>query len=241
MNFSIPMAGRGERFRREGYDMPKPMIDVHGRPMYSWAVDSLPLHLATRLVFVCLDEHLDTGLGMDIRRRYADHDIRVVGIPSVTSGQAASVLAGASEYVEGRPLVVYNADTVTVGSLDRLGELGPEVAGALGVFRADGDHWSFARCGPDGRVVETAEKRRISDLASTGLYYFATAEAFLGLARSVVGRPASDAGEHYIAPMYNSVIASGGIVEAIEVEGVVVLGTPAELVANEGRLVAEAR
>ena len=33
LNIVIPMAGRGSRFAKEGYAMPKPLIDVHGKPM----------------------------------------------------------------------------------------------------------------------------------------------------------------------------------------------------------------
>lgn len=32
----IPMAGRGSRFADVGFERPKPLIDVRGRPMYAW-------------------------------------------------------------------------------------------------------------------------------------------------------------------------------------------------------------
>ena len=59
MNIVMPMAGRGSRFAQIGIKTPKPMIDVRGRPMYAWATDSLPLALASRLIFICLREHLE--------------------------------------------------------------------------------------------------------------------------------------------------------------------------------------
>src|SRR5207247_7761931 len=81
VNIVVPMAGRGQRFVDAAYDVPKPLIDVLGRPMYSWAVDCLPLALSTRLVFVCLDEHLEgQGLGRDIRERYAEYSPVVFGL-----------------------------------------------------------------------------------------------------------------------------------------------------------------
>lgn len=33
LNIVIPMAGRGSRFANAGYKMPKPLIDVNGKPM----------------------------------------------------------------------------------------------------------------------------------------------------------------------------------------------------------------
>ena len=58
MNIVMPMAGRGSRFAEIGIDVPKPLIDVRGRPMYAWAMESLPLELASRVIFICLQEHL---------------------------------------------------------------------------------------------------------------------------------------------------------------------------------------
>ena len=49
MNIVMPMAGRGHRFVEVGIDVPKPLIDVRGRPMYAWATDGLPLDEAAPL------------------------------------------------------------------------------------------------------------------------------------------------------------------------------------------------
>ncbi len=50
MNILIPMAGLGDRFKREGYDKPKPLIDVNGKPMIQRVVESLGLK--GRYIFV---------------------------------------------------------------------------------------------------------------------------------------------------------------------------------------------
>ena len=42
MNILIPMSGTGERFRKAGYDLPKPMIEVEGRTIISHVVDMFP-------------------------------------------------------------------------------------------------------------------------------------------------------------------------------------------------------
>ena len=73
MNIVMPMAGRGHRFVEAGIDVPKPLIDVRGRPMYAWATDGLPLDEANRLIFICLAEHLaGRALEADILTRYGD-------------------------------------------------------------------------------------------------------------------------------------------------------------------------
>jgi len=231
MNIVVPMAGRGERFRAAGVEVPKPLIDVRGRPMYAWAVDSLPLALARRLIFLCLEEHLQNrALAADIEARYGACRPEIVPVPEVTAGQAATVLL-VREAIDGdEPLVIYNADTGFRSPLAaRLTALPPEVDGVIGVFRAAGERWSFARVDAAGRVVETAEKRRISEWATTGLYYFTRGADFVRHAEAMIAADDRVNGEFYVAPVYNRMIAAGADVRIDPAEEVWVLGTPEDL------------
>lgn len=231
MNIVIPMAGAGQRFRDAGYEVPKPLIDVRGRPMYSWAVDSLPLGLARRVIFVCLREHLEgRRLEDDIEQRYGHLDPVVVPLDEVTAGQAATVLAAKEHIDSDEPLLIFNADTFCRSSLAKtLEQLPAEVDGVLGVFRAPGERWSFARVDAEGRVLETAEKQRISDWASTGLYHFRRGSDFVRHAEAMIGEDDRSGGEFYVIPVYNRMIAEGAHLVLDEAEEVWVLGTPEEL------------
>lgn len=231
MNLVMPMAGRGSRFAQVGYQAPKPLIDVRGKPMYAWATESLPLELATRLVFICLDEHLQgLGLAEDIQRRYAKWKPVIVPLKTVTQGQACTVLEAEAALDLDAPLVIYNADTYCRPRLaTTLAHAPPTLAGVLGVFRAPGDKWSFARTDAAGRVVEVAEKKRISDWASTGLYHFTRAKDFVDEAHAMIRADERVNGEFYVAPVYNRFIAKGREVRIDEAEEVWVLGTPEDL------------
>jgi NDP-sugar pyrophosphorylase family protein len=233
MNIVMPMAGRGSRFRDVGLDIPKPLIDVRGRPMYAWAMDSLPLERARRVIFLCLAEHLeDRALADDIRSRYAGLDPIIVAVDRVTEGQACTVLLAREHVDTDEPLVIYNADT-WCGS--RLGPVldaaTPEapIDGVLGVFSAPGDKWSFVRLDEAGRVVETAEKRRISEWASTGLYHFARGRDFVHHADAMIAADERVNGEFYVAPVYNRLIAAGARIVTEVADPVWVLGTPEDL------------
>lgn len=237
MNVVMPMAGRGSRFAEVGYRMPKPLIDVRGRPMYAWAMDSLPLALATRVVFICLAEHLrERALADDIHARYAAFDPVIISLDHVTEGQASTVLV-AREYIDSdRPLIIYNADTYCKTGLERrLRSLPPEVDGLLSVFEAPGDQWSFARVDGGGRVVETAEKRRISRWATTGLYHFARGHDFVRHADAMIAANERERDEFYVAPVYNRLVAAGAHLEIDVAEEVWVLGTPEDLASFEAR------
>ena len=231
MNIVMPMAGRGSRFAQIGIATPKPLIDVRGRPMYAWAMDSLPLKLASRVIFLCLAEHLrEPALEEDIRRRYGSLDPEIISLDEVTEGQACTVLKARQWIDSDEPLLIYNADTYCRTSLaERLPRLPEQVDGLLGVFHAHGDKWSFARADSTGQVFETAEKRRISDWASTGLYYFRRGHDFVAHAEAMIAAGERVNGEFYVAPIYNRLIAAGGQVHVDPAEEVWVLGTPEDL------------
>ena len=230
MNIVMPMAGRGSRFADVGVRVPKPLIDVHGRPMYAWAMDSLPLALARRVIFVCLAEHLrDRALADDIRARYPAFDPQIVALEHVTEGQACTVLEAAAWIDSDEPLVIYNADTYCRTHLEARLRDGNVGDGLIGVFRAPGEQWSFARTDHDGRVLETAEKRRISEWATTGMYHFARGRDFVRHAREMIAANVRERGEFYVAPVYNRLIAAGADIRIDVADEVWALGTPNEL------------
>jgi dTDP-glucose pyrophosphorylase len=234
-NIVIPMAGRGKRFADVGHLVPKPLIPVFGKPMYSWAVDGLPLDPTTRLIFVCLKEHLDgSNLERDIQTRYAPHNPAVIALDQVTEGQACTVLMARPYINSAEELIIYNADTHYQTSIRQALMTSLQSAdGVLDVFRAEGDHWSFARTDDTGRVVECAEKKRISEWATTGLYYFRSGSDFVKHAEAMIAANERTKGEFYVVPIYNRMIAAGCDIRINPVTDVWVLGTPEELAVFE--------
>lgn len=220
----MPMAGRGERFRQAGFTLPKPLIPVDGEPMFVRATRSLPLRLATRLVFAILREHVEEfALDVQIRQRFDTWPLKIVVLPEATSGQAETVARAVEGEDERLPLVIFNTDSAFEDDLEEyLPSLSPDVAGVLQVFSDNEIRWSFVRCGPDWRVIETAEKRPISSIACTGLYYFRS----MGEFRRLFSKMKPSLGETYIAPMYNDIIARGEMVLAKPVRRYWCFGTP---------------
>lgn len=231
MNLVMPMAGRGSRFADVGYREPKPMIPVKGKPMYAWAMDSLPLKLARQVIFICLADHLKGfGLEEDIRTRYAALNPVIVPLTKVTEGQACTVLEARDQIDRDEPLIIYNADTWCRTRLETsLPTLPKSVAGVLGVFEAPGDKYSFARTDAEGRVVEVAEKRRISNHCCTGLYHFTSGAEFVREADAMIAANQRVNNEFYVAPVYNRMIAKGRDVRIDRADEVWVLGTPEDL------------
>ena len=57
LNIVVPMAGEGSRFVKAGYTFPKPLIEVHQKPMIQIVVESLGLK--GNFIFIVKKEHLE--------------------------------------------------------------------------------------------------------------------------------------------------------------------------------------
>src|SRR3989442_12740985 len=93
------MAGRGARLAQAGYEKPKPLVTVAGRPMVAWALESLRGLSYDELIFVALAEHeADYGVS-SVSRSLSGPKARVILLDAITEGQLCSVLA-ARELIE---------------------------------------------------------------------------------------------------------------------------------------------
>lgn len=234
----VPMAGRGSRFAGQS-PLPKPLIPVAGRPMIEWALQGTA-DLQPRLtVFVALQEHEDQYQIVEHLRAHTPGPCEVVLIPDVTQGQLQTVLAARHLLRDDEDVLVGGCDTyVGAGLAAALAGRSPDLQGLISVANLPGDRWSFARTDASGRVVEVAEKVRISDHACTGLYWFARADQFVALADAMIARNERTRGEFYVMPLYQHYIDRGWQVGIAPADEVWDMGTPEAAAAFESALAA---
>jgi len=234
----VPMAGRGRRFAERGVGTPKPLVEVAGRPMVLWALDSLEGLRFSEIVFVVLAEHEERyGLSGLLTDWAGARPSAVVTVDDVTEGQLCTVLEARDRMDADDDVLVASCDTYVRSDLGvDVGAAGPAVRGLISTAPMPGDHWSFARTDETGRVVEVAEKVRISDEASTGLYWFAHGSEFLGAADAVVANGRRMGGEFYVIQVYEHYLREGLRVELSNAREVWDMGTPEGAAAFEQRI-----
>jgi NDP-sugar pyrophosphorylase family protein len=234
LNIVMPMAGLGSRFRQAGFKLPKPLIEVRGRPMYAWATESLPLERSTRLIFILLATQPEfPDLKRDIKTRYAKHRPVVLVVPELTAGQAITVLRAKEFINSGEPLLIHNADTafdVDHSWVERA--WAENLDGALLVFPSSEKRWSFSRENAAGLVEEVREKEVISPWATTGAYWFRRGADFVQAAEARVSAGRREASEYYVGPLYNDLVARGAKVKNFPIQKLYCFGTPEDLTAT---------
>ncbi|MEL7215562.1 MAG: capsular biosynthesis protein, partial [Pseudomonadota bacterium] len=183
----LPMAGLSSRFSKAGYTLPKYMLPLGDGSMLQQVVKGFSSELQRQpFLFICRDV-ADTEAFITREMEAlpeAPREVRIVVLDAETAGQAETVYAGlaAAGVADATPLTIFNIDSQHRAFSYPTEFNIEEVDGYLEVFGAEGTHWSFVR--PDtgsekpGAVAEVAEKLRISDLCSSGLYHFRRAGLF---------------------------------------------------------------
>jgi len=231
----IPMAGLSQRFTAAGYDRPKYMLEAHGRSLFDHAVLSFRDYFG-RLPFLFIARDV-AGTADFVRARAALLGIAealVAVLDQPTRGQAETVALGLGQanIDAATPLSIFNIDTFRPGF--RFPDWIDDCDGYLETFVGEGPNWSFVRpieAGSD-RAAETSEKIPISNFCCTGLYHFATAGLFTQAYSkdSTLGADQLQAGELYVAPLYNRLIADGRDIRftVVPKNEVIFCGVPAE-------------
>ncbi len=224
----MPMAGRGSRFSAAGVSVPKPLVDLAGRPFFWWAVESVQrATLVDEIIFVILEEHqIQHQLGDIIRSFYPQAKIRAIS--DVTSGSAETALLGAEWTRPNHPIAVNDCDHAFIaGDLDTcVANLAHESA-ALLTFRSDRPSYSFAKLDPAGQVIGTVEKEVASNFAIAGCYLFASTSLFAEVYEAY--KRDCPYSELFISGMYNLILEQGGKVGLHVLEEHFPFGTPGEL------------
>ena len=232
MQIIITMAGLGTRFRKEGYDCPKYMIEAKGKTLFEWSMDSLLGYNdhVSKYVFVVRREDHSSSFIKNQCLKYGITNAEIVEIDKLTDGQATTCMLAIPYCNPDESIMVYNIDTYVEPYEMKYSDIQGD--GHIPCFHAEGDHWSFVQVDENGKAIEVREKKRISDNCSLGAYYFSSAKLFCDLYTEYYSDDSHlEKNEKYIAPLYNYMIKKNMTVtiSLINPDKVHVLGTPEEL------------
>jgi NDP-sugar pyrophosphorylase family protein len=230
MKILIPMAGEGSRFAKEGYTFPKPLIDVNGKPMIQTVVENLDFDC--EYIFLLRKEHLEKYEGMlDTLGRITNDRFQYVVVDGLTEGAACTALL-AEEYID-------NDEDLLIANSDQFIEYEPEnfksfknltnTDAIVFTFNAVHPKWSFVRTNSRGYIVEVAEKRPISNIATCGIYWYRKGSDFVKYAKQMIEKNIRVNNEFYIAPVYNELIGDGKTLLPFYVHKMWGIGTPEDL------------
>ena len=123
-------------------------------------------------------------------------------------------------------ILIFNIDTFFKSdTLEK--KLLSEPDGLVGCFKSRNINYSYAKL-EKGFVTKTAEKKVISNLALSGLYYFGEFSYFVESANYIISNNIHVNNEYYIAPVYNYLIDKGKKIIIDKVKDISIIGVPSD-------------
>lgn len=231
----MPMGGLGSRFAKEGYTIPKPLIEVDGKPMFMRALDSFNSVPDKRFIFVIRQEHDETyNLKHEILEQLPD--ATVVLLDHDTGGAVETCLVARDNIDDSLPITIADCD-IYFESQNYFDKIRNNACDAmLLTFPSDDPRYSYVEIDAAGLAVRTAEKVVISDHAILGGYFFRTGGLFRQLAEKFLrqGLPA-DLKEYFMSHLFNMLLTQHGTIEIADIDVMHIFGTPEELTAYQNR------
>lgn len=226
LNILIPMAGAGARFQQAGYTFPKPLIEVHGKPMIQLVTENIGLK--GHFIYIVQAEHY-YRYNLQSLLMLISPGCDIVQVNEMTEGAACTALLAKDLINSEKSLLIANSDQYI--EYDPMGFLykARNYDGAILTFKATHPKWSFVKV-ENGYIVQVAEKKPISDVATAGVYYWNTGSDFVSCAEQMIAKNIRTNGEFYIAPAFNELIAiDGAEVIPYDIDRMWGLGTPEDL------------
>jgi len=226
-NILIPMAGLGSRFVKEGFKVPKQIINIKDKHLIDISLDCLD-YKDCNLIFVLRDEHVYNHHMDELLQKKFGDDIKIVVLDQLTDGSVCSCLF-AEEYIDNdAPLVIHTLDIEFRPVFNPHIMESLDADGLILTFKSNSINYSYAQLDSEGLVTKTAEKKAISPNACVGIYGFKKGSDFCKYAKEMISRNLRTKNEFYISPLYNVLIEDGKKIVTEGVDKMHIFGTPDE-------------
>ena len=244
MQIVIPMSGFGERFRRAGYETPKPLIVVDGKPIIHHVIDLFPGD--HDFVFICNETHLENPK-FRMREILGEAGVRhrIHPIAPHKLGPVHAILSAKELLDPELETIVNYADFTCLWNFEDFCEAvsDPNISGAVPAYRGfhphSGGTTNYAYIRESNLVLEAIrEKQPFTDVkteefASTGTYYFENARTMFHYLERQVKENIHVSEEFYVSSAFDLMAKDNKNVLVYEISHFMQWGTPQDLAEYE--------
>ena len=204
MNILILMGGSEKDFTEKGY--PKYLIEIQNKPMIQRTIELLET-VGDNITCIIRKEDQDKYFLGDTLKILCPK-CKIIEIAGDTKGAVCSALFAIDEINNDEELLLIN------GSQLIKTDINPAIQdfrkrnldGGIVTINAVHPKYSSVLLDENNFVIQTSEKRPISNMASTGCCYFKKGSDFVGAAFSVIEKDVNTQGQYYISATFNEMI-----------------------------------
>jgi capsule biosynthesis phosphatase len=228
MNIIIPIGGVGQRFKDEGYDMPKPLINVLGKPMIYKVIDSLKLDNTDKIHIVYHNHLKEFNFETLVKFWFPYVNISFTSLDHLTKGAADTVLKGLEAFTEEElkeNILLLDCDTFYSEDIIKHYKESDNKNVIFYFNNTDSNSiFSYIKLN-DNKVIEIKEKIKISDNANTGAYGFESGNELKQYCSRILNLDM----ELYISCIYNEMLKNNKEIYGLKIKYFHCVGTPLQL------------
>jgi len=231
MDIQVVILCGGKGTRLESMDLPKPLCSIRGKSLIYHVLEGLPKEINNVTFFYT--ENLDK---VQFERTIIHscnglQKFQFQKISIETRGPVETAYVGLHKGIFdiNKPILFIDNDTVNLFSLSNINK---DYLG-IGTFQTQdtGKPYSFLQINSDKKVINIKEKEGISNIYSTGLYYFPTVKLFKELCDNLFD-VFPNKSEYFISDLYSHAIENKKVVYTFPCESSIALGTHSDILEN---------
>jgi len=210
MNIIVPMAYAEPNPDISEFQYPKPLIDLHGKPLIEYVIDNISSIKGINKIYFIVNEATCEKYHLDNTITLLSDKAEIIYLKNVTSGAVCSILMGIDEVPKDEECIIVNSDQILIGDLNEHVDYFKENSLDAGVITFNSVHprWSYVLT-ENKKAVQFAEKNPISKNAIAGFYYFKSFSTFVENAcKTIIDDDQLD-GKFYVSSVLNQLILAG--------------------------------
>jgi NDP-sugar pyrophosphorylase family protein len=240
MKIVMPMAGLGSRFKIEGYDIPKPLIQVNGKTLVEHSVESLNIDGEYIFITRKFDDKKHNEELSRILKKLKPNSTEIT-IDQPTRGSVETAMFARTLINNDEELIITNCDQILKWNSDAFLEQSRKsgIHGSLLLFFSSDPKNSFAEVDDHGIVTRVVEKQVISTDGLVGVHYWSKGSDFVQSGDKLLRSFEEDGRkECYISETYNYLIEDGKRIAGVRIPSnqFIPLGTPKDLSLYLGKI-----
>lgn len=225
----IPLGGIGSRFRKKGYNLPKPLINVMGKKIIFWLLDNLNIDKIKHIIIPYNKEIVKYRFESLIKKTYPKYNFIFLPLQDNTEGAAETLLIALNHLdkinIKDNPIISLDGDNFYLQ--DILSQWNGENCVYCFNDTSNEEVYSYVKL-RDKRIIDIVEKQKISDYACTGAYAFNSWIELKKYCQNIIDKKIKQKNEYYTSTVIKNMIEDNKnfVIKMVNIENYICLGTP---------------
>ena len=214
----IPLGGTGQRFKKEGYTLPKALIKVNGKEIIFHLLDNLNINSKISHIYIPYNiEYAEYDFENLLKKRYPKYKFKFMILEQKTRGAAETIYKAIQNLYSSqirypinhtqmkemfdKPILCLDSDNFYTNDIIDLWN-GENIVFTF-LSKDTNPIFSYLKTDDNENIIQIVEKQKISDKACTGAYGFKSYYDLMDYCGYIINNNITQKGEFYTSGVIN--------------------------------------